>query len=258
MEHPINTPEYFECPLCACATEPRNSRTLYGYEVCKSCSFAFATRRRIAYLIDLFLFLCILDFLIGIILTTFFLTLYNFHSYFYLLSPGCFLLGFGIVFPLFKDAFGGYSPGKALLGLQVICDLDGEPIGLWKSLKRNYGTSSLRLLRAFFELARGYRIGDEQAQSKVIWIRYADHPVFWPVCRGGLDCIETEEQMKDEKRAEKALKKAVKTETKGKWEEAIAQYNAVIADYPDTQIANDASLALEALMERIDQATKDL
>ncbi len=226
---------------------------LYGHKVCCHCYRSFATRRRAAYVIDILLILWSLDTVMFILAGH--MSINSHRDYLMILFLAISII---IFFPLIKDGFGGYSPGKALLGLKVINDLDGEPIGFWRSFKRNFSWSNWTVIRVCFELGQGYRTGDERAQSKVIWTRYAEHPVFLPVCKGGLQRIKDDYQPdKNEKRAEKALKKAVKTETKGKWKEAITQYNNIISDYPDTQIAKDASIALEALMEHISTLTQE-
>ena len=44
----------------------------------------------------------------------------------------------GICYILFKDAFAGKSPGKAITGLRVVEVSTGRPIGAAKSITRNW------------------------------------------------------------------------------------------------------------------------
>ena len=78
-----------------------------------------------------------------------------------------------------RDSFWGRSPGKMAMGVQVYDEVTGEPAGFMTSVKRN-----LPLLIPFMPLVvattmlKGPRLGDGWARSKVVWLRYADHPVF--------------------------------------------------------------------------------
>jgi len=71
------------------------------------------------------------------------------------------------------------------------------------------------------------------------------------------DTILTEETTKEtqeegkECEAQKLLSKALKAEIKGDWDKAILLYEKTIADYSDTSIRKDASIALQALKERM-------
>ncbi len=110
-----------------------------------------------------------------------------------------------------KDGFAGQSPGKRWLGLTVVDRTTGKPIGPIQSLKRSIGfivshafvilifvayspgplnqllsigLIVLGFLSHFVTLGIatginwGYRLGDDFAQTKVIWNKYRDHWVF--------------------------------------------------------------------------------
>lgn len=165
------------CPLCGGTKRMRRPLKLYGTPVCKKCYYRFASRRQFAFLIDWLLWLPIsvgggqaVDLGLstaGMSATT---------------RGGTAFALFWIVLPLIffcKDGFGGHSPGKFLMGVKVIDRKSYEPIGVAASLKRN-----LPLLVPFMWLVVAYllqdgrRLGDGWANSKVIWKKYAHHPVF--------------------------------------------------------------------------------
>ncbi len=78
-----------------------------------------------------------------------------------------------------KDCFSGHSPGKGVSGVRVVDRDTFEPIGIVGSLKRNLPIliPVMPIVIAFL-LQKGYRVGDGWANSKVIWKKYANHPVF--------------------------------------------------------------------------------
>jgi uncharacterized RDD family membrane protein YckC len=81
-----------------------------------------------------------------------------------------------------KDCFSGQSPGKALMGVQVIDSETGTPSNFWKSFKRNLPLFiPLMFIFIAFSLKKGSRIGDGWAKSKVIWKKYTSNPIFAPV-----------------------------------------------------------------------------
>lgn len=89
----------------------------------------------------------------------------------------------GILFT-FRDAFGGVSPGKALMGLQAIDATTGEPITPKQSVIRNviYGAAyffgaftivfgiagTILLICASVQIMKGPRLGDRWANSRVV------------------------------------------------------------------------------------------
>jgi hypothetical protein len=64
-----------------------------------------------------------------------------------------------------------------------------------------------------------------------------------------ITCIESG-QKPGEEDALNALSKAVKVEVKGDWDSAMVLYQKIISDYPSTQIAQDAAIALESLKKK--------
>jgi len=172
-----------KCPLCR--TRPL-AKKIYGHDVCKKCHYAFANRRQIGYLIDALLMtginLTIGTLLDGILVRTgvtrpiAIVVAYTFST---------------IMISLFicKDGFGGYSPGKRLMGVQVLDDKTMQPIGFPQSFKRNlfitigvvpFGifVSGVLMLVVAYQDAKGYRFGDGFARTRVVWKKYAHLPVF--------------------------------------------------------------------------------
>ncbi len=216
------------CPLCGKMKDMHKAKLLYGQAVCKKCYYAFANRRQLAFAIDIVLwnvFFYYIVFLIGGSWTR-----EGLWGLWYLFLPAFFM----------KDAFAGHSPGKAICGVQVINEITDKPIGLGSSFKRN-----LTLLIPFvplivaFQLCKGHRLGDDWANSKVIWKKYASHPIFLPK-------PPPESVLKAEK-APKEFSKATKLEISGKFEEAIKMYEHIIETYPDTETSADARISLDNL-----------
>ena len=82
---------------------------------------------------------------------------------------------------ILRDGFNGMSPGKRILGLQVINSVSGVPARLPDSLKRNIILAVpvipiVVIIQLF--TGNGLRLGDEWAQTKVIWKQYADRAPF--------------------------------------------------------------------------------
>jgi hypothetical protein len=80
-----------------------------------------------------------------------------------------------------KDAHGARTCGRWIFGLSVIERTRGGPIRLAGAFNRNLP----RLLPFMplivgFQLLGGHLIGDGYSNSKMIWRRYADRPVFGP------------------------------------------------------------------------------
>lgn len=91
-----------------------------------------------------------------------------------------FLAGLAMLpFFMMKDGFGGYSPGKALTGVQTLDVRTGQPIGLGASLKRNLPIAIPFVpLVIAVQMMKGPRLGDRWANTRVIWKKYAASPVF--------------------------------------------------------------------------------
>ena len=165
------------CPLCRSDKKMHKAKLLYGTPVCRKCLYKFANRRQIGYVLDWLLWLFIsfwlgtmLGFLLGVmdVSDPVFKRINFFLAWF--------------VFPLIffcKDGFVGYSLGKLICGVRVVHIETLQPQGFLSSFKRN-----LILIIPFmplviaFLLNKGHRLGDGWAKSKVIWKKYANHPVF--------------------------------------------------------------------------------
>jgi len=145
------------------------TKTLYGRGVCKKCYYAFANRRQLAFLIDSVLWYVLFLLLLVIIPGP---TSEENADGLWFMSLFIFCL---------KDGFAGYSPGKALLGLRVIIEENGNPIDVGRSFKRNIPILiPFMLLIVAFQLCKGHRTGDGWSHAKVIWTRFASHPIFLP------------------------------------------------------------------------------
>ena len=172
-----------KCPLCR--TRPL-SKKIYGHDVCKKCFYRFANARQIAYLIDALLMTAVnlgVAILLNRVLESTSLprAVAIAISYAYSITT--------ISLFICKDGFGGYSPGKRLMGVQVLDDKTMKPIGFFPSFKRNlfiligvipYGifVSGILMLVVAYQDPKGYRFGDGFAKTRVIWKKYAHLPVF--------------------------------------------------------------------------------
>lgn len=164
------------CPLCGREKYMRRQKPLYGHNVCKKCYYGFANRRQFAFILDSF-FLRLVGFFCGVILGNT-LTVTGVDQASIIQIATVLDVGMLAIF-LFKDGLGGYSPGKAICGVQVL-DVDTrEPIGFGASLKRNLPLLiPLVPLIVAFQLIKGTRTGDGWAHSRVVWKKYRDHPIF--------------------------------------------------------------------------------
>lgn len=150
------------CELCAEAVD--ETVTLYGHPVCGKCARDFASRRALAFLIDYILLL--------LVYPLWFVSLELSERY-----TTWILLGY-VVLPL-KDGFWGYSPGKIVLGVRAYSRTSGRPIGPVLSFMRNVWIYiPLAPLIAALQLERGPRLGDGFANTRVIWMKYAQSKVF--------------------------------------------------------------------------------
>lgn len=182
------------CPLCGRTDRHYavRGKMLYDQKVCRKCYGSFLNRRQVAFVIDIFImyFLSLASgfvggFIIGFLMAT---------------SQGevseAQLAGIGLLFNfvgfaiyalwfLFKDGFNGASPGKAMMGIRVVDERTGEPIGFAGSAKRNWiivllGIVPFAWLIIGAMMGKGYRIGDQWAKTKVIWKEYKSSRVFAP------------------------------------------------------------------------------
>lgn len=166
------------CPLCGSDNRKKmpHYAKLYGHYVCRKCYFGFANRRQFAFLIDIILLSLVrsgIDWFRGI----------GFWEDEPGLTVGSFTLSCAmVVIFLVKDGFRGQSPGRALLGIQVIDEKTGRPAGFLASFKRNLPV--LILIPPFvwvfvaFQLVKGHRLGDKWANTKVIWKKYRHKAPF--------------------------------------------------------------------------------
>lgn len=197
MAEPIHTSSSgpdTHCPLCKrIIKKPRKAKKLYDVPVCKRCRNKFANRRQAAYIIDGTCWataVTLLFWLLDVESSAPPTPGMNFFAY---------SLGFGdplnfveswilpLVF-LCKDGFNGMSPGKWLLGVQVVDSRTREPIRFWQSFKRNLILMvPFGILIVAFQLLRGRRWGDRWAKTAVIWRKYAYKPPFDP---RGILCLE--------------------------------------------------------------------
>lgn len=183
------------------------AKELYGHRVCRKCYYGFANRRQAAYLLDALVWGIGTAVVAGVVV---FGLMMNSTSP---QGPGTtgggtaldselmFILGAGVAGLLMnaifacKDGFNGHSPFKAAFGVQTITADTHEPIGFGRSFKRNLphlaiimgvsyvpfagGLISLIVyLVVASQLCKGPRIGDGWANTKVIWKKYAHHPIF--------------------------------------------------------------------------------
>ena len=167
------------CPLCGSGKHMNDVRTLYGHVVCKKCYYSFANRRQFAYFLDILGYYAIC-FVVGIGLGV--MMGAGGSSQSEIQGAGSVIGWLLLPLLLFKDCFSGQSGGKAMCGVKVIDETTGEPGGLGASFKRN-----LPLLFPFMpivvavQLCKGHRTGDGWSNTKVIWKKYANHPIFAPV-----------------------------------------------------------------------------
>ena len=190
------------CPLCGrTGSVMHKGKPLYGEKVCKKCYYGFANRRQLAYVIDAIVVgiastAVLIPILMGI---GFIIELQGMGG----TTTGAVILGFaGIVMGIlgqllfaFRDGFSGYSLGKKLMGVRVVEEETGLPIGFGMSFKRNLKLavytcifSILGLLGNFLtlvlyvvvgsKLCKGPRMGDQWAKTKVVWWMYAHKHVF--------------------------------------------------------------------------------
>src|SRR4051812_18727141 len=168
------------CPLCR--KRPVIKKEIYGHPVCKKCFYAFANRRQLGYLIDALLFLIpsyALGYMIGLAIVAMGVT----DRILFACVAAVATLPIVCLF-LMKDGFRGRSLGRLATDTIVLDEHTGQPIGFVQSFKRNLvlmvgqipivgGFASLVVIIVIaVQVAKGYRIGDRFAQTKVIWKRY--------------------------------------------------------------------------------------
>src|SRR6266404_1905511 len=158
-------------------------KPLYGYQVCPKCHSDFAWKRAFAYLLDIVFvnviagIFFVIAFVVLIVLAGAAQSAHNDDAgtaaamIFLFMYAGVFLLAFVMI--LVRDGFNGMSPGKRIIGLQVINTVSGVPAKFGDSFKRNLilAVPVLPLVVAIqIFTANGVRLGDEWAHTKVIWL----------------------------------------------------------------------------------------
>ena len=152
------------------------AKPLYGHMVCKKCYYGFANRRQGAFVIDS-IGIRIVGGFAGVMLGSLLIGTIRDPS----VVQSLLLLFDVLLIALFlcKDGIAGQSPGKLVCGVRAMDVRTGKPIGFGASFKRN-----LPLVIPFMplivaaQLCKGHRTGDGWAHSRVVWNRYADHPIF--------------------------------------------------------------------------------
>lgn len=170
------------CPLCGRPEHRLRLRQLYEGAVCRRCWRNFGSRRQLAYFVDV-LFSFFVSFLLFLILLVFSETARSSvpsasqQGLDQLLKDLLLLLWAGFV--LVKDGFKGYSPGKWLVGVRVLSERTERGASFLDSFKRNLPLLvPLMPLVVYFQLLKGYRVGDGWARTKVIWDRFEAHWLF--------------------------------------------------------------------------------
>ena len=169
--------ETMVCPICGGTRVRERAKLLYGIPVCNRCYYNFANRRQLAFVLDSLIWTlsvrCVRRLVLAVLLTAWGASETALETAGYVFE--------WITYPFFllKDGFGGYSPGKALMGVQVVTATSQAPISFWASFKRNIPLAIPFLpLVVAFQLKQGRRFGDGWAHTRVIWTRYKDKLPF--------------------------------------------------------------------------------
>jgi len=165
------------CSLCDVPFSMKTQvRQIYGSPVCESCHDDFAFRRGLAFFLDAMACNVVImpAILVGYVLfgsqEPVHLEIIERYVTIRVLTIIA-LIAVPVLLILLKDGFRGTSPGKALLGLQVIDTSSGQPGGFRSSVQR-----TLPLLLPFTPIYVGYqlfqydgrRFGDTWSDTKVI------------------------------------------------------------------------------------------
>lgn len=162
------------CPLCGDTKKMgKKARLLYDYWVCGRCDNAMVSRRQFAWLLDLIPLwgvVFVLAFMIGAA---------GAASRSDVSAVAAVVPWLAYAVWLFKDGFNGHSFGKALMGLQVVDADTGEGAGFAASFKRNLPMLiPFAPLVAAFQLAKGPRLGDGWANTRVVWKKHRGRGPF--------------------------------------------------------------------------------
>jgi RDD family protein len=179
------------CPLCNLPLGG-SDKLLYNHRVCDKCHQDFALRRVLANFLDQMV-LSFVGFILGfaIIIAAAIIggvagAATGNEDFGGRLAVFVWVLMLLVVafFAIAKDGFGGYSPVKYVLGLQVIDSVTGRPAGFLDAFKRNLNLNiPFMPLYVLIQLMTkdGIRMGDGWARTKVIWKKYGDLDPFLPL-----------------------------------------------------------------------------
>ncbi|MBX9791976.1 MAG: RDD family protein [Pirellulales bacterium] len=167
------------CPVCG---QPRRilTRKLYGILTCRQCVDRFASRRFRAAFVDWAIYQAF-AFPLFLAFSTLLASVTTFEQFDNLLLPLAFLINIPAHLVLaLKDGFQGYSPGKWLLGLRTYSRATGEPATFTDSLARNWAPALIPFVAflVLISVRRGKRLGDGLRDTKVVWTKHANSPVF--------------------------------------------------------------------------------
>lgn len=178
------------CPLCARSlkdkwlSKPLPAKSIHGIVVCAKCRNGFATRRQAAYIVDAVLLTLVTNVIaFGLLLVE-------------PVTPGStvqlwsgvfaaqMVIGWLIAPLIFtcKDGFSGKSPGRMLCRVTVVDRTTREPIGFRQSFKRNLilMVPYLGIIWIALTMMKGRRVGDEWANTEVIWDKHRHKLPFDP------------------------------------------------------------------------------
>lgn len=172
------------CPICSRQMPPAvTPRVLYDVPVCADCHQKFMVKRSIAHVLDTFIYS--FAFSIGIWVVFFAAAIIvgatsgpngpSDTAGDIFIRLWLMLVLFGIFGRVLLDGFRGHSPGKAMLGLQVVNEASGRPAGFIDSIQRNlilFVPVMPIIIAVTMFSGDGHRIGDGWAKTKVIWKDY--------------------------------------------------------------------------------------
>jgi uncharacterized RDD family membrane protein YckC len=163
------------CPLCGDARKMgKKARKLYDVWVCRRCGNGQINRRHFAYVLDVLVYYGGLTFLL-----TFLAVLVGNVGHADVKEIVLLIPYLGWVLFLLKDGFNGHSPGKAMLGLQVVDVDSGQGAGFGASFRRNVPLLiPIVPLIVAIQLNQGPRWGDGWANTRVIWKKYRGRGPF--------------------------------------------------------------------------------
>jgi len=179
------------CPLCGVLFSsvwpriPPTERRLNRIVVCRHCQNAYVRRRLAAFIVD-----CGVCVMIGEAaswITTAMTSSSGWRPWIVSWEDKWVTNVLVWAFILLRDGLAGQSPGKAVLGLQVIDWNTGRPVGFWQSLKRNLPIlvpCAIIVMPATLE--KGWRWGDHWARTRVIWKK---HRLELPFAPQGILCL---------------------------------------------------------------------